>query len=238
MRTNEKVWILEDDESARFVYQECLGFRYNLFFFETLTDLRVKADFHADNHSSFPDLVIADLRLPDGDFLTYISQENSLLTLNTPFIVVSSIDDLDVLRACFEEGARDYLTKPFSKNELIVKVQRILGPPQAKEQFELDPMTLRVKKSDSGAEAGFAQLTARELQIFSVLRKNIQNGVSRKDLLKQVWSDTAVTTKTLDVHLFNIRRKLSKIGIEIKLREHEILYLSGNGVHENLGRSI
>lgn len=238
MRSNESIWILEDDEGARFVYQQSLGFRYHLQFFENLAALTQKTSQLSSGQAQLPDLIIADLRLPDGDFLNYVTQQNGLLILNTPFLVVSSVDDLDVLRACFEEGAGDYLTKPFSKNELIVKVQRILNKPVVKEQFELDPMTLRVKKQDAAGETDFAQLTARELQIFSVLRQNLGTGISRKELLKKVWDNTAVTSKTLDVHLFNIRRKLAKIGIEIKIREPETLYLSGDGVNPQLGRPV
>ncbi|MCM2278184.1 MAG: response regulator transcription factor [Oligoflexia bacterium] len=213
MKTEKTIWVLEDEAGARFVFEEVLGLRYRLEFFPTLGEfLQTLSD-----KPYRPDLVIADLRLAEDNFLDFISNEKNVELIRSPFIIVSSVDDLDILRACFEDGALDYLTKPFTKNELVVKVERILksrenASPDGQSGVVLDASNLTVKRDNSAS----VQLTAKELRIFSLLHSARGDCVSRKHLLSEVWSGVTVTAKTLDVHLFHLRKKLSKLGIEIR----------------------
>jgi DNA-binding response OmpR family regulator len=64
-------------------------------------------------------------------------------------------------------------------------------------------------------EHAFAQLTAKELQIFSVLHREQGKRLTRQKLQSEVWGDVAVGGKALDVHLFNLRRKIAALGVEI-----------------------
>ncbi|MCM2324195.1 MAG: response regulator transcription factor [Oligoflexia bacterium] len=214
MKSERTIWILEDETGARFVFEEVLGLRYQLQFFSSL-----RGFLQALNEQELrPDLVIADLRLAEENFLDFISEEKNVSLIRAPFIIVSSVDDLDILRACFEDGALDYLTKPFTKNELVVKVERILKvrPPHTSQGSDwgviLDASKLTVKRDNSVS----VQLTAKELRIFSLLHSARGESVSRKQLLSEVWSGVTVTAKTLDVHLFHLRKKLAKLDIEIR----------------------
>jgi DNA-binding response OmpR family regulator len=211
VRTENTIWILEDDPGACFVYQETLGFRYNI---EIFNSIRQFSD-RIVGTTITPQLIIADLRLPDGMFLDLLGEEKPLQALNVPFVIISSSDDLDILRECFKEGALDYLTKPFTKNELIVKTERILFRsrkfPLLKPEITLDPMTLKVTKA--GKES--VQLTAKEHHIFSLLYQSQDEMISRKTLQIEVWADTRVSEKTLDVHILHLRRKLADIGLKI-----------------------
>ena len=205
------VWILEDDASAQFVYSEILSPQYNLKFFSKISEYVQGA-----LESPQPDLLIADIRLGEENFLAFLGTDEAFRAVQSPFIVVSSLDHLDSLRQCFNEGALDYLTKPFTRNEIIVKVERILkltreAKPRPEDRIVLEPTTLRVKWNDRDAK-----LTAKELQIFSILHLARGDSVPRKKIQAEVWGDVKVSNKSLDVHVFHLRRKLAKIGLEIQ----------------------
>ncbi|MEW6055684.1 MAG: response regulator [Bdellovibrionota bacterium] len=121
--SERSIWILEDDSGCRFVYEQILGIRHKVRFFQTLVEFEFAL---SEGQKSLPELVLADVVLEDGSFLHFLNHSQKKELLSIPFIVVSSIDDIDALRFCFNEGAVDYLVKPFQKSELIVKVERIL----------------------------------------------------------------------------------------------------------------
>src|SRR4051812_29006150 len=95
------IWILEDDIGAQFVYEETLGIRYQIENFNTVDALRRRLT----ESRNRPGLIIADLRLPDQSFLSFLNSKEASLLRNSPFLVVSSVDDLDSLRFCFSAGA-------------------------------------------------------------------------------------------------------------------------------------
>ena len=217
------IWVLEDEESCRFIYSESIGIRCKLKLFEHLNKFREELSAAEEK----PDLIIADIRLHDDSFLKFISVESDLSLLKgIPFIIVSSVDDIDILKKCFEEGAIDYLTKPFSKTELIVKVERALsGELQDDGVVEVDNM-----KMVAGTEKGVVKLTPKEMQILSVLKHAKGEPVPRDMIVKRVWDSTSVGAKTLDVHLFNLRRKAGNLGLEIKFIRPNSLQLLSDGM--------
>ena len=94
------LWILEDDPDCKFVYENIFSFHYELRFFENLSEIKGALRGNADK----PDLLIADLRLPDGMFSDLIM--DSTLVSNQSFVVISSLEDIDILRFCFDRGPR------------------------------------------------------------------------------------------------------------------------------------
>ncbi len=199
------IWILEDSQSSQFVYEETLGSRYRLHFFSSLGDFRQAMAETAQK----PRLLLADLRLQDENFLDFLGTDEAHTLIRFPFMVVSSLDDLDVLRTCFQEGALDYLTKPFTRNELIVKIERIL---EKRSEISLDPGTFRLRRKDGSL---LPQLTPKELQIFTLLQAAKGAPVTRQSLTAEIWGTVQVTSKSLDVHLFHLRRKIAEAGFEI-----------------------
>ena len=228
----KEIWILEDDPGARSVYGEILNFEYTLRFFDHLGDFGAAKHVCSSSGGAGPHLVIADLRLPDGDFLEFLGREETASVLTCPLIIVSSVDDLDVLRSCFLEGALDYLTKPFAKNELIFRVERILaGSSLEKGQEKGQEIGLEIGQEigDSGGvvldrerllltkdELMPVRLTVRELQIFSLLNRMKGQSLSRQRIQTEVWGKTLVSAGTLDVHLYHLRRKLNGLGMSIQ----------------------
>jgi DNA-binding response OmpR family regulator len=135
-----------------------------------------------------------------------------------PFVVFSEVDDLDVLRACFERGAADFIRKPFSKGELLVKIERLLSP-RADFSEGLCDRWLKVDAATMRAECHGAQsdlLTAKEFQILNLIRTAPRNRLPRREIVRKVWGEVKVVPKTFDVHLFNLRRKLEPLGVRIQ----------------------
>ncbi len=118
---NKALWVLEDDRGCQFVYEQTLDHRYQTRYFRSLQDFiqALKAD------GPKPALIIADLMLSDGNFLEFLTNSESDI-LVIPFIIVSSVDDIDALRFCFKEGALDYLTKPFKKTNCLSRSRMCL----------------------------------------------------------------------------------------------------------------
>jgi two-component system OmpR family response regulator len=210
--SDKKIWILEDSFESRQIFEEILELRFGIKCFENLLSF----ESHWLGSSDSPDLVIVDLRLPDGNFLNFIKSQSALKRVFPPFIVISSVDDLDIMRAAFQYGALDYLVKPFRKTEILVKIERLLKSthPQ-KHDFEetvtIDPIRMLVKKEGSDS----VKLTTKELQIFTLLYESKEKKVSRTDLFRSIWEVLPSSEKTLDVHISNIRQKVNKLGLEI-----------------------
>jgi DNA-binding response OmpR family regulator len=134
------------------------------------------------------------------------------------------VEDVTVLQESFHLGACDFLVKPFSQAELLVKVNRCAERQLAKlRDIELDPAghCARVEGHPSVA------LTAREFQITAILRE-AQQGLKREELTLRVWESTHVTEKALDVLLFKLRRKLRVLGWDILFNNDGRYTLSSN----------
>lgn len=196
MKSDKLIWILEDDKGCRFVYEKVLDIRYNTRYFDTLSEF-----VGAFDGEQTPDLIVADITLKDGTFIEVLSGDQKAALANIPFMVVSSVSDIDALRFCFEEGARDYLVKPFDKVEFIIKVERLLK--QASE--------ISVNNDD-------LSLTKKEKEILKVFVAANGKPVSRNEIMDVVWKDSNIAAKTLDVHLSSLRRKIQKKGMELVSR--------------------
>jgi len=220
MQQNKRIWILEDDPGSQFVYSEILEIRYEIKLFSTLKSFTAAI---GDSSLAPPDLVIADIRLPDDSFLNFINQSSGSLPFR--FIVVSSLDDLDALRLCFRHGAVDYITKPFGKSEIIVKVEKIFeAEPTSpgRGEFQVDSKSFTVAKGPLRSAA----LTVKEFQIITALAEAPERTLDRSMIIGKIWGDINVSQKTLDVHLVNLRRKLSVVGVDICHRPPHDYYLS------------
>jgi DNA-binding response OmpR family regulator len=204
------IWIVEDDPGCQFLYSEVLGNKYQLTIFSRVAELKHQLGASDQDHQ--PSALIADINLPDGSIKDMLSTGQLPLPVGLPLIVVSSLAHEDDLRTCFQFGACDYLVKPFHQSELVVKLERCLTRGGADRICDLDPLTMTLSRSGKISSV----LTSREAQIVSVLLAAGGRTVARSDLLRKVWGNIVVSPKTLDVHLFNLRRKAESIGVEIE----------------------
>lgn len=197
----KQLWILEDDAGINSVYGEIFSDPYDVLFFTTIQEFQV-----ALNTLAKPTLVISDLRLPDGDFVDFLKCSMDKIE-GIPFLVVSANADIEVLNFCLKGGAVDYLTKPFQLNELLVKIDFFL-----KKHNKLTDNKLAKINNHFITNC----LTYKESKILGMLMENVEEFVTRKAIFDDVWGTTEnPNPKTMDVHLFNLRKKLVPLGLSI-----------------------
>lgn len=205
MRRSEKILILEDDPGISFILTESLGAKYHLESFDTIRAISRRLSSNQDH----PDLIIADLMLKDGYFTDYLNSLPKNTQFNFPFLVISSIDDPSALKFCFEKGALDYLVKPFKKNELLVKVERLLDVFLNKRKAEM------IEKVENQLKNFQIDLTTKETRILKAFLDASDNILTREELIIKTWGDAQVTQNSINVHLTNLRRKLKDYDMNI-----------------------
>ncbi|HKZ91259.1 MAG TPA: response regulator transcription factor [Candidatus Limnocylindrales bacterium] len=166
-----------------------------------------------------PDLIVLDLMLPglDGIEVTREVRRRG----ETPILMLTArSEDIDRIVG-LEIGADDYLTKPFNPRELVARVKAILrrSDPAVRGARPMDVGTLRVDPRRRDAYVGDRrlQLRPREFDLLAALARDPGVVWSRDDLLSSVWgTDFPGETRTVDVHVSDLRRKLADDGPAIE----------------------
>ena len=163
-----------------------------------------------------PDLVLLDLGLPDRDGLSVIRQIRREAA--TPILVLSARGDEADRVTALEQGADDYLTKPFGLAELRARINALLrraaGPlADASGRLTVGPVTLDVARREVHVGGEPIELTPREYELLKVLLSRAGSVVTRGRLLRAVWGAAyAEESHYLHVYVSRIRRKLAAAG--------------------------
>ena len=163
------------------------------------------------------DLIILDITLPDGDgFNLY---EEYIKKLNVPTIILTALDDEDSVVKGLELGVNEYITKPFSMKELLVRINRIFVKNNNNSIIKIKDITYDYDKMEIYKNNNKIVLSSLELKILNLLFNNINKVVSRNLLLDKIWEWTGndVDDHTITVYLKRIREKIgSDIIITVK----------------------
>lgn len=159
-----------------------------------------------------PDLVILDLMLPKMDGWEVCRRLRAMPeTASTPVIMLTARrDERDVLEG-LEIGADDYIKKPFSLAELVARVRALLRRTTGKEAARtIEDGDLRIDLDD---EMTFIRdetvdLSPTEFRLLELLARRMGRTVSREELLGKIWSFYGGDTRTVDVHVSRLRKKL------------------------------
>lgn len=199
------IWILESDRGQQILYEQVLEEVCKIRFFDTISEFN---EFFSLNREETPFMMISELNLTDGSLLNFLNADRRGLQRSFPFFVISGADDIDSIRLCQEEGALDYLVKPVNKNELTFKIENVL-----KNTKRLKKKIRPTVRLDGQEIAG---LTSKQIQLLSLFIDSQERKISRGDILERVWDSNNVHPKTIDVHLYNLRRKLHPFGYIIR----------------------
>ncbi len=167
------------------------------------------------NNNTNINLIILDITLPDGNGISLYN--TYLKKLNIPVIFLTANDNEDDVVNCLELGAEDYITKPFSTKELIVRVNKILL--RYKSIIKVNNITFDTNKLILYKDSKLVNLTALELKLINLLFLNINKVVTRSTILDKIWEWTGndVDYHTVTVYFNRIRDKIGKdIIITIK----------------------
>ncbi|MCU0668687.1 MAG: response regulator [Myxococcota bacterium] len=165
-----------------------------------------------------PDLVVLDLMLPDmsgTEVCRWLRGRPELADLLVLMLTAKS-EEVDRVVG-FELGADDYVTKPFSPRELVLRVRALLrrraGAPAEGHVLERELVRIDLDRHRCHVDGEEVILTAKEFQLLATLMRKPGRVLTRERLLDEIWgSDVTVTLRTIDTHLKRLREKLGKGG--------------------------
>ena len=157
------------------------------------------------------DLILLDVMLPGVSGFDFITQVSG-----TPIIFVTAKGELDDRLKGLTLGAEDYIVKPFEMLELIARINIVLRRSQRDEIMQVGAVQVDLKKRLVLSEGQEIILTPQEFSLLEVLIINKNIALSRDKLLELAWGhDYIGDTKTVDVHIQKLRKKL---GLENEIR--------------------
>ncbi len=161
------------------------------------------------------DLLLLDVMLPTMDGFSICKTVRSKKPNQAVIMLTAKGSEDDIVRG-FKAGADDYIPKPFSLRELIVRIEAVLrraGRLLEEESFVISGIHFDGKLLTAAREGKQTELTRREMDIVSYLNRNRDRIVSKKDLLVDVWNyaDTDIETRTVDIHILKLRKKITSL---------------------------
>lgn len=209
-----RILCLEDSEDSILMIKLSLE-GYHLVFARTLEEASriVKTETFS--------LLLVDIKLPDGSGIEFVSRLPSRLK-EVPVVFLTASGDFSHKVSAFTLGAEDFLSKPIDPRELKLridsKLRKAVGDKEKQSTFSVgdlvcspDEQVVCIKGQTKSID-----LTSLEFRIFRLLAKEPKRVYSREEILNRVWShNVAVSDRTVDVHISNLRRKLKDSTIQI-----------------------
>ena len=209
------IYIIEDDDSIREIEvfalmnagHKAVGFP-------------CAKDFYKKTEEILPDLCLVDIMLPDengNEIVRKLRQNPS--TKKIPIIMVTAkTTELDLVKG-IEDGADDYIKKPFSVMELISRVKALIRRTEVQEikELTLDGITINNEKHEVRVDGQIVELTFKEYELLSLFIINKGIVLSRDTIMDKVWgTDYEGESRTIDMHVKTLRQKLADYGTRIK----------------------
>ena len=212
MSAERPILIIDDDHDLRSILAEYLAEsrEFHPVGVATLSE----ADESLGSETTRFDTVILDVGLPDGDGRDYCAKLRRQGHKMPIIMLTGSSAEMDVVRG-LDAGANDYIAKPFRVQELIARIRTQLRGFESSDDavFAIGPYLFRpATKSlmESGSNRRI-HLTAKEVSLLKFLHRAGDRVVDRQELLNEVWGyNTAVTTHTLETHVYRLRQKIER----------------------------
>ena len=209
------IYIIEDDDSIREIEEfalmnaghKVLGFTCAKDFYKKLEDV-------------MPDLCLVDIMLPDenGNEIVRKLRKNTETAKLPVIMVTAKTSELDLVKG-IEDGADDYIKKPFSVMELISRVKALLRRTLTEEvkELKLDGLTINNEKHEVSVNGNLIELTYKEYELLSLFILNKGIVLNRDTIMDRVWgTDYEGESRTIDMHVKTLRQKLGDYGTRIK----------------------
>ena len=212
----QKIYIVEDDEDIRGIVQyalssagfEVIGFECGDEFFNALG-------------KETPAVVLLDIMLPGDDGITILKKMRSTpATEKTPIIMLTAkSSEFDKVKG-LDLGADDYITKPFSVMELISRINAVLrrsGAASADSLPEFCGIMIDTNRRVVSVNGESIVLTFKEYELLYYLMLNKELALDRNRILEAVWGyEYEGESRTIDMHIRTLRKKLGAAGSNIK----------------------
>ncbi|MBE3087360.1 MAG: response regulator transcription factor [Bacteroidetes bacterium] len=212
----KRILIVDDEEDL------CEILQYNLSNEGYVTEIAHSAEEALKRPLGNYDLILLDVMMGPMSGFKFADKLRKELKIDIPVIFLTAKDTENDILTGFSLGADDYISKPFSVNELTARVKAVLKRSHADKlenksiiQFngiDLDTVRKRLIINDEKVE-----LTKKEYEILKLLLENQGKVFSREDLLMRIWGqDVIVTERTVDVNIARLRNKLGQYGSSLR----------------------
>ncbi|MBS5794657.1 MAG: response regulator transcription factor [Lachnospirales bacterium] len=207
------IYVIEDDKNIAELLEIALKtYGYNVFLFGNAEDA-IKT-----LNKNNPDLIICDIMLPGIDGIGAVStiRKNDMFKKIPIMMLTAKDSELDKIKG-LDSGADDYITKPFSVMEVMARIRAQLRKIECfktNEKDDLEEMTLGIISLNKTSREVFVEnnlieLTFKEYELLKYLLENKNKPLSREEILNNVWGyEYLGETRTVDIHIKTIRRKL------------------------------
>jgi DNA-binding response OmpR family regulator len=210
-----KIFYVEDEPSLGKIVKESLesrDFEVNMI----TSGLNAVAEFKM----YAPDVCVLDVMLPHKDGFT-IGQEIRSLKKDIPILFLTAKNQTEDVLKGFASGGNDYIRKPFSLEELIVRIKNLLNLSQVEskvisqlnvsDSINIGQYLFYPLRQELHSEVNVKRLSHRETQLLELLAKHLNQAVSRKIILDQIWgNDSFFNSRNLDVYINKLRDYLKE----------------------------
>lgn len=209
------IYIVEDDKNIQEIEEYALknnGYEVRCF--------GRAAEFDKGLDRMLPDLVLLDIMLPGESGLSLLRRmRNNPVTKNVPVIMVTAkVSEIDTVKG-LDLGADDYISKPFGIMELLSRVKAILRrvrPAEEDTVLSFKGICLDLERHVCLIDGVSIELTYKEYELLRLFLSNIGIVLSRDKIMNAVWdTEFAGESRTIDVHIKTLRKKLGDAGSRI-----------------------
>lgn len=205
----ETIYIVEDDDNIRKLVCYALNKEgYNAQGFS------LPSGFYSAFQNEIPDLILLDIMLPQEDGLSILRKIRNN-SPETPVIMLTAKDSEFDKVTGLDMGADDYIAKPFGMTELISRVRAVLrrsNRGNSRQIYRFAQLALDISKHIVTVSGVPVTLSFKEFALLEILLKADGKVVTREELFAKVWGEYYGESRTLDVHIRNLRKKLGGAG--------------------------
>jgi two-component system, OmpR family, copper resistance phosphate regulon response regulator CusR len=159
------------------------------------------------------DIVLLDLMIPEIDGLKVLKSIRSW-GINTPVLIITAKNTKEDVVLGLDMGSDDYLTKPFSFDELLARIRALLRRSAARDGgvIKYGDMLLNPYSRVLSVESKEVELTEKEFLIIELLLRNNERPLTRKEIAEYVWQNGTESTNIVDVYINFLRKKIESIS--------------------------
>ena len=208
------IYVVEDDDNIREI--EAIALKNSNYLVKAFARA---TDFYRALNDILPDLVLMDVMLPDENGCDIVRRLRSQsATKRLPVIMVTAkTSEMDMVKG-LDDGADDYIKKPFSVLELLSRVKALLrrSTEETQQQLRVGDIQLDNARRIVLAQGKSVELTYKEYELLRYLMINAEMVLSRESIMRFVWgTDFEGETRTVDMHIKTLRQKLGPCGRQI-----------------------